>query len=490
MIFAAAVFVLAGLGAAGATAKEINGTARAEVLRGTKVGDRISAEGGAADRVRCGRGRDIVTADQRDTVGTDCEVLSLRVSVDPYRNSSSHHQTQVEPDSFSFGSTIVTAFQSGRFFNGGASNIGWATSTNGGRTWKRGFLPRTTQLSTPTGLYPRVSDPAVAYDAAHGVWLISSLGFSSSTNAMLISRSVDGTSWNAPVTAVRSDTDLEFDKEWIVCDNWISSPFRGSCYLTYADFGTGHLVVATSRDGGLTWSAPVPFTPEFRGEALNGTQPVVLADGTLVIVFASLTDLEASLSVDGGATFAAPASVADIRFTDIGSMRVSPFPSVEVDGAGTIFVAWTDCGLRPTCSGDDILVVSSPDARTWSTPVRAPTGQRQAGHSYFLPGVGADSAAPGHIGIVYYEMAACGCRVDVGFIGSPDGGATWAAAQRLNARSMKTRWIVPTTLGLMLGDYLSTSFSGGKPFPVFALSSPPTRTSLQEAMFVATRGIS
>jgi len=490
VIFAAAVLVLAGLGAAGATAKQINGTARAEVLRGTKSADRISAEGGAADRVRCGRGRDIVTADPRDTVGTDCEVLSLRVSVDPYRNSSSHHQTQVEPDSFAFGSTIVTTFQSGRFFDGGASNIGWATSTNGGRTWKRGFLPGMTQLSNPKGPFPRVSDPAVAYDAAHGVWLISSLGFSQSANAMLISRSSNGTSWNAPVTAVRSETDLEFDKEWIVCDNWISSPFRGSCYLTYADFGTGHLVVSTSRDGGLTWAAPVPFTPHFQGEALNGTQPVVLADGTLVIVFASLNELEASISTDGGVAFGAPTSVAEIRFADIGSMRVSPFPSVEVDGAGTIFVAWTDCGFRPTCSVDDILVVSSGDGSTWSSPVRAPTGQRQAGHSYFLPGLGADPAAPGHIGIVYYEMASCGCAVNVGFVGSRDGGSTWTAAQRLNARSMKTTWIVPTTLGLMLGDYLSTSFSGGRPFPVFALSSPPIRTTLQEAMFVATRGIS
>src|SRR5437773_6822036 len=48
------------------------------------------------------------------------------VSSDIYTNTSSYHKTQVEPDTFSFGSTIVSAFQSGRFIDGGASNIGWA----------------------------------------------------------------------------------------------------------------------------------------------------------------------------------------------------------------------------------------------------------------------------------------------------------------------------------------------------------------------------
>jgi hypothetical protein len=47
----------------------------------------------------------------------------------------------VEPDSFAFGSTIATAVQTGRFDNGGASNINWATSTDAGATWTAGSLP-------------------------------------------------------------------------------------------------------------------------------------------------------------------------------------------------------------------------------------------------------------------------------------------------------------------------------------------------------------
>ncbi len=95
----------------------------------------------------------------------------LRLSTDPFTNGTSQHKTQVEPDTFTFGSTIVSVFQSGRFFDGGSSDIGWATSTDNGKTWKNGFLPGTTPYSTPPGPYARVSDPSVAFDARHNVWL-------------------------------------------------------------------------------------------------------------------------------------------------------------------------------------------------------------------------------------------------------------------------------------------------------------------------------
>jgi hypothetical protein len=64
----------------------------------------------------------------------------LQLSSDPFTNSTSQHKTEVEPDTFASGKTIVSAFQVGRFFNGGASNIGFATSTNGGHSLKKWFL--------------------------------------------------------------------------------------------------------------------------------------------------------------------------------------------------------------------------------------------------------------------------------------------------------------------------------------------------------------
>jgi len=67
----------------------------------------------------------------------------------------------------------VSAFQVGRVSGGGSSNIGFATSTDGGATWTHGFLPGIT--TNGGGVYGQASDAAVAFDARHNVWLISSL---------------------------------------------------------------------------------------------------------------------------------------------------------------------------------------------------------------------------------------------------------------------------------------------------------------------------
>src|SRR5260221_7909349 len=67
-----------------------------------------------------------------------------QVSADPYTPATAptgEHATEVEPDTFAFGSTLVSAFQTGRVFNGGATDIGWATSSHGGVSWTHRFLP-------------------------------------------------------------------------------------------------------------------------------------------------------------------------------------------------------------------------------------------------------------------------------------------------------------------------------------------------------------
>src|SRR5690348_8059625 len=134
----------------------------------------------------------------------------FQISSDPYTNSTSQHQTEVEPDSYSNGSTIVSATQVGRFNDGGASNVGWATSTDNGATWHGGFLPGTTVYATPAGSYDRVSDPSVTYDAAHNLWMISTLAISDATGtpngvAVIVNTSADGgLSWNAPVTVANA----------------------------------------------------------------------------------------------------------------------------------------------------------------------------------------------------------------------------------------------------------------------------------------------
>src|SRR6266700_5465566 len=144
----------------------------------------------------------------------------LQLSSDPYTNSGSQHQTEVEPSTFSHGSTIVSAFQAGRFSDIGSSYIGWATSTDGGTTWQHGFLPGTTKLAG--GPYDRITDPSVAYDAAHSTWMIATTVFQYISTgitapAVLVSLSTDdGLSWSQPVTVADVGSRGHLDKDWIV----------------------------------------------------------------------------------------------------------------------------------------------------------------------------------------------------------------------------------------------------------------------------------
>jgi hypothetical protein len=205
----------------------------------------------------------------------------VQISSDPYTNSTSQHKTEVEPDTFASGKTIVSAFQVGRFFNGGASNIGFATSTNGGKGFTSGFLPGSTVFATPAGPYARASDPTVAFDAKHNVWIISWLGIVNPAGPVdvLVSRSSDGLTWGNPVV-VNADGHFN-DKNWTACDNSSSSPFFGNCYTEFDDNTLGDLIqMSTSSDGGLTWGAGQATANNAHG---IGGQPLVQPNGTVIV---------------------------------------------------------------------------------------------------------------------------------------------------------------------------------------------------------------
>jgi hypothetical protein len=472
-----------------AAALAVASTASAARLRGTARNDRIQAWNGVRDTVSCGRGRDVVTADASDRVARDCEVVSRQISRDPYRNPESQHETQVEPDSIAFGSSVLAVFQSGRIYNGAASNIGFSFSRDRGVTWTRGFLPGTTTFSTPVGPWPRISDPSAAYDSVQHVWLVASLAVATSSSAVLISRSADGLHWDAPVAATTAPSigPLLLDKEWVVCDNGAQSPFRGRCYVSYSDFRTNEISTQTSTDGGLTWSAPVG-SPDAAGRSsilgnfAPGVQPVVRPDGMVVIPYYDSTRLAAVRSVDGGATFSTAAPVGPARYRGVPRLRVSPLPVAEVDGGGTIYVAWADCAAT-NCARNTIVVSSSRDGVTWSAPARVPTGSADAE----LPGLAADPSTPGRLALAYYTVT--GRTLDVWFVSSRDGGSTWTKPQRLSTRSTSFDWIAATDGGLMVGDYISTSFAVGRAVPVFVLARHPSGGRLHESAFAASLAV-
>ena len=412
--------------------------------------------------------------------GSAGTVIATPISNDPYSNATSQHRTQVEADSFAFEDTIVSTFQTGRFYDGGSSNAGWSTSVNGGRTWVTGMLPGTSIYQG--GPWARISDPAVAYDPDHDVWMISTLAVEEPTRgaAVLTSRSTDGgLTWQSPVTVATSPGTF-FDKNWIACDTWASSPHYGNCYTQWEDAGAGSaMMMSTSTDGGLTWS-PIR-TPVGNPSGLGG-QPVVQPNGTVIVPYSGGGGIRSYRSMDGGLTWSVSTPVATVNWNPpAGELRSWLLASAEVDGEGRVYLVWHDCRFRSGCSSNDIVMTTSLDGLTWTAVTRIPIDPANSGVDHFIPGIAADRATSGSsahlaLGYHYYPVANCAfetCQMTVGFVSSLDGGATWTAPTRV-AGPMSMSWLADTNQGRMVGDYMSTSFTAdGKAHPVFALAKAP-----------------
>lgn len=416
-------------------------------------------------------------------VSGDVAAVPIRVvSVDPYTNPTSYHRTQVEPDTYSFGNTIMGLFQTGRFSNGGASNLGYVTSSDGGANWIRGFLPGTTVFASPPGPWDRATDPAVAYDPEHDVWMANMLAMTGTTGkAILTSRSTDGgLTFGNPVTVALAQGFQFFDKNWIACDTTSSSPFYGNCYVQWDDANGGNqLYVSRSTDGGLTWT---PSTVPNVG--VLGGQPVVQPDGTVVMPIDNAFEsaVQSFVSHNGGASFQGPFPVANITAHNVaGSLRIHELPSAEVDADGRVYVVWNDCRFRAGCASNDILMSTSTNGQSWTPVVRIPIDPVNSTVDHFLPGIGVEQGTGGetaHLGLIYYyyPVASCNvntCRLTVGFIESFDGGATWTAPVQVQD-AMRNHWLPNTSQGYMVGDYMSTSFAGGLAFPVFMVARAGT----------------
>jgi hypothetical protein len=426
---------------------------------------------------------------------TAAAVPLLQISDDPYTNVTSQHKTEVEPDTFAFGSTIVSTFQVGRFFDGGASNIGWATSTDGGTTWTSGFLPGITVYQG--GTFDRASDPAVAYDAAHNVWMISSLGIVAPpvrATTLLISRSLDGgLTWEAPVAA---HVAANIDKNWTVCDITASSPYYGSCYSEWDDVSTGNVIkMNTSTDGGVTWGPPMNTADVASG---LGGQPVVQPSGTVVVPYSgNFGSVRSFVSTDGGASWSASVLVSAVMHHNTVGLRSPPLPTAEVDADGGVWVAWADCRFRVGCGGNDIVLSESADGLTWSDPTRVPIDDVDSGADYFIPGLGVDPTQPSvtaHLGLAFYfyPVSSCSvatCQLYAGYISSIDAATTWSAPVQLTDTAMSLSWLANTNQGRMVGDYISTSWiAGGTAHPVIAVANAPG-VSFDEAMYTPVTGL-
>jgi hypothetical protein len=135
---------------------------------------------------------------------------------------------------------------------------------------------------------------------------------------------------------------------------------------------------------------------------------------------------------------------------------------------------------------------------TWGPVTRVPIDPTSSTVDHFIPGIGVDRSTAGggaRIGLTYYfypnrSCTAATCQLDIGFISSANGGASWSAATQL-AGPMTLSWIANTSQGRMVGDYISTSIrNGANAFPIIAVApTAPSGGIFNEAMYVPTGGL-
>jgi hypothetical protein len=394
------------------------------------------------------------------------------IGTDPFTQATCHassttnHHANVEPDSFSFGSTIVAAYQVGRIYDGGACATGFSTSTNNGATWTSGLLPGITKWTNPAGAFDRATDAAVAYDARHNTWIISSLVLTESGGVRGVgirnSLSTDGGLTWPTVTSIPNTAGMVSpDKNWIVCDNTATSPFYGTCYTEWDDNGAGNrMEMSRSTDGGVTWSVAAT-----NNNGIIGGQPVVRPDGTVIVPTANAneTAIGAFNSTNGGVSWSATTTIATISHHSVaGSLREGPLPSAEIDGAGTVYIVWADSRFRRGGKTNDIVITHSLNATgtSWSSITRIPIDSTGSGIDHFIPGLAVNNATSGasaQLGLTYYFYPKGSTALNVGFISSANGGSTWSAPQTVSTGATSV-WAATTSQGRMVGDYISTSF--------------------------------
>jgi hypothetical protein len=332
--------------------------------------------------------------------------------------------------------------------SGGVSVLGYANSINQGTAFSYMGSPGVTSDANQA----LVGEPSLAC-ANSATFYYASIWVDNvqSQSGVAIANSADGgRTFSAPSLAIEKPAFSHFvDHDWLAIDR--VNP--ANLYITYVDVDYSGVVcgadqfaqaipryaieLVASANSGVNWSSqPTVVEEECANEAdpnvsLGGPQVAVGPSGEVLVAWeatgengGSLTAREIRLakSIDHGATFAAPVTVAPVRITGNGAdlqgfVRSNEFPSLAIGigkaNSGYIYLTWNSAAfsvpdaISTTKSygfADIMFSQSTNGGSSWSPPFRVnnnPEGGAQPLTDQYKPSIGSDKT--GRIAICFYD---------------------------------------------------------------------------------------
>jgi len=392
-------------------------------------------------------------------------------------NFHTHSETSIAIN----GNTIIISFNEFDF-------NGYGVSTDSGNTWTHKRTP------VPPGGF-NLGDGVVAF-GPNGESYYAGLAFvpngDGRTRSIIgVAKSTDnGATFSTPAdasTSASTVSDMQ-DKEWIAVDKGASSPFKGNVYVSWTDFTAtgGFINFARSTNGGESFRPPVALSAQDGTQLVQGSVPVVAPNGDLYVAFSdghsSIGGIAIVKSTDGGRTFSAETKVASVvntsTMTGGGGVRTNSFPSVTVDGNGTVHMVYDAWTLSPLDRSDIFYTRSTDGGNTFSTPRKLNDDDTTT--TQVFPSIA--SASDGTLGVRWWDRrndAPADSLTDVYMTISHDGGASFEKNFRITNHNWSFGLIEPGFAGGYHGDYDGIAADGSN----FYLSWSDERNNEADAFF-------
>jgi hypothetical protein len=277
----------------------------------------------------------------------------------------------------------------------GCNGIGFSRSTDGGAT----FSAPITLLGSDDSSQDFSWDPALAVSengTVYAAFMHSSSGSSLNGGRPVVAISYDHGATFSKAINVSTFSNMEFsDRDFIAVSqngtiyvtwdygpngSFVSTvcPLGGSCYFTKGDF---NIVISRSTDGGLTWSAPVPVSPNYpNGGAVSGPL-IVEPNGQIDVLYEDYAiganhTLEQGYnyftsSNDGGSTWGNGTIVGAGEGRHLSNTEWWIDGDLSRDRSGTLYASFD----TPNSTSEDAwLTYSNNDGKNWSNPIELNQG--------------------------------------------------------------------------------------------------------------------